>query len=255
MLLGFHLSPQAGRGSISCRPQRVASDRRSHCISVTLLSAGNSASGGTFSAWPGQGSGREVFSNGEGKMSLAKIAVAATSVACMTLVSFGWSAQRGVSLSIAGAQAQTQHAQASRHMAASHRHDRRVVRRGYGPNPVAAGAGLAAGAVNTAGAVAAGAIGTAGAIATAPFRGAYAADRAGAATIRRVPGAITIVVPVPPAAAPMPRRTGAIISAPSALADSEHERRPDRPPPFSFGRRTGRPAARSPYCASSMSAV
>lgn len=109
-------------------------------------------------------------------MSLAKIAVAATSVACMTLVSFGWSAQRGVSLSIAGAQAQTQHAQASRHMAASHRHDRRVVRRGYGPNPVAAGAGLAAGAVNTAGAVAAGAIGTAGAIATAPFRGAYAAD-------------------------------------------------------------------------------
>jgi hypothetical protein len=94
----------------------------------------------------------------------------------MTLISFGWSEQRGVSLSVASAQAQTHHTQASRHMAASHRHGRRVVRRGYGPNPVAAGAGLAAGAVNTAGALAAGAIGTAGAIAAAPFRGAYAAD-------------------------------------------------------------------------------
>lgn len=108
-------------------------------------------------------------------MSPGKIAVAATAFACMTLLSTGWSEQRGASLSIASAQAQTNHKQASKHMAAgSQRHGRRVVR-GHGPNPVAAGANLAAGAVNTAGAVAAGAIGTAGAIAAAPFGGAYAA--------------------------------------------------------------------------------
>ncbi len=114
-------------------------------------------------------------------MSPGKIAIAATTFACMTLVSFGWSEQRGVSLSVASASAQTNHSHASRHqasrhmaVASSHRHGRRVVR-GYGPNPVAAGANLAAGAVNTAGAVAAGAIGTAGAIAAAPFSGTYAA--------------------------------------------------------------------------------
>ena len=110
-------------------------------------------------------------------MTPGRIAIAATTFACMTLVSFGWSEQRGVSLSIASAQAeqaknaqaQTKRPQASRHMAASsQRHGRRVVR-GYGRNPVAAGADLAAGAVDTAGAVAA------GAIAATPFGGTYAA--------------------------------------------------------------------------------
>ena len=104
-------------------------------------------------------------------MSLGRIAVAATTFACMTLLSFGWSGQHGVSLGIASAQAQTDQPQASKHMAAgSHRHGQRVVRRGYGPNPVAAGADLAAGAADTAGELAAGAIGTA----AAPFGGSYA---------------------------------------------------------------------------------
>lgn len=96
-----------------------------------------------------------------------KITIAATTFACMTLVSVGWSEQRGVSLGIASAQAQAGHQKASRHVAAGpHRHWRHA----YGAaNPVAAGADLAAGAIGTAGAVAAGAIDTAGAIAGAPF--------------------------------------------------------------------------------------
>jgi hypothetical protein len=116
-------------------------------------------------------------------MSLGRIAVAATTFACMALLSFGWTEQRGVSLGIASAQAQTDQPQASKqqaskqkHMAAGpqQRHGQRVVRRGYGPNPAAAGADLAAGAADTAGELAAGAIGTAGAIAAAPFGGSYA---------------------------------------------------------------------------------
>ena len=118
---------------------------------------------------------------------LGKIAITATSVACMTLLTAGWSGAQAEN-----AQAQAKHPQASKHMAAKptaakhvaakhvaagprRRHSQRVVRRGYGPNPVAAGADLAGGAVDTAGAVAAGAIGTAGAIAAAPFGGSYAA--------------------------------------------------------------------------------
>ena len=132
---------------------------------------------------------------------LGKIAIAATSFACMTLFTAGWSGAQAEN-----AQAQAKHPQASKHMAAKpmaakhmaakpmaakhvaakpmaakhvaaspRPHGQRVVRRGYGPNPVAAGADLAGGAVNTAGAVAAGAVGTAGAIAAAPFGGSYAA--------------------------------------------------------------------------------
>ena len=117
---------------------------------------------------------------------LGKIAIAATSFACMTLLTAGWS-----NVQAENAQAQAKHPQASKHMAAKpmaakhmaakhvaaspRPHGQRVVRRGYGPNPVAAGADLAGGAVNTAGAVAAGAVGTAGAIAAAPFGGSYAA--------------------------------------------------------------------------------
>lgn len=133
-------------------------------------------------------------------MSSGKIAVAAAAFASVTLLSFGWSDQHGVSLSVASASAQEQEhartpAKESREMASKHvtkhvarvspRHEgrmvhrtyggRRVGRSYYGPNPVAAGADVAAGAVNTAGAVAAGAIGTAGAIAAAPFgAGPYA---------------------------------------------------------------------------------
>ena len=84
-------------------------------------------------------------------MRLVKIALAATALAGMTL------------LPVVGAQAAKQ----PRHM---------MHARHYGPNPVRAGADVAAGAVNTAGFLAAGAIGTAGAIAAAPFGGGpYAA--------------------------------------------------------------------------------
>jgi hypothetical protein len=114
-----------------------------------------------------------------------KIAAAATAAACMTMFSFGWSAPQGVFLSVDRAQAVESHTVMEKRAAVSHqryRHtanryvgERRVGRPYYGPNPVQAGADVAAGAVNTAGAVAAGAIGTAGAIAAAPFgEGPYA---------------------------------------------------------------------------------
>jgi hypothetical protein len=85
-------------------------------------------------------------------MSPGKFAVAATAVACMTLVSFNWSEQRGVSLSIESAQAQVKHHPRTSASAAavSRRHYRRTAH-GYGP--AAVGAGLAAGAVGTAAAV------------------------------------------------------------------------------------------------------
>jgi hypothetical protein len=91
-----------------------------------------------------------------------KTAVTAATFASLSLLSFGWSAQQGVSLAVAAAQAAPQHVATHRHY-----HHR------YGANPVAAGANAAAGALNTAGALAAGAIGTAGAIAAAPFGGPY----------------------------------------------------------------------------------
>jgi hypothetical protein len=141
------------------------------------------------------------------QMSFGKIAVAAATFASVTLLSFGWSDQHGASLSVASAQAQEQQqeqAQArerraepskemtskemtskemtSRRARMSPRHERRIARRDYGergrahpyysPNPVQAGADVAAGAVNAAGAVAAGAVNTAGAIvgaATSPY--------------------------------------------------------------------------------------
>jgi hypothetical protein len=84
-------------------------------------------------------------------MSPGKIAVAATTFACMTLVSFDWSGQRGVSLSIESAHARTVRPQTSASAeGVSRRHYRRTAR-GYGP--AAVGAGLAAGAVGTAAAV------------------------------------------------------------------------------------------------------
>lgn len=103
-------------------------------------------------------------------MSPGRIAVAATTFACMALLSAGWSEQRGVSLSIASAQAEGKYPQASKRTAAgsqkrtaassqkrmaasSQRYDRRVVRN-YGPNPVAVG--WAAGAAPFGGTYAAG---------------------------------------------------------------------------------------------------
>jgi len=81
-------------------------------------------------------------------MKRVNMAVAAATFASASLLSIGWSAQQGVSLSIDAAQAAPHHA-------AMHGHYRH-----RGMNPVAAGAGLAAGA-----------FGTAAAIATAPFGG------------------------------------------------------------------------------------
>ena len=89
-------------------------------------------------------------------MNPARTSIAATAFACAALFSVG------------SAQAAADHAHAMKHVAMHHHHHMR--------GPVAAGADLAAGAVDTAGAVAAGAIGTAGAIAAAPFgAGPYAA--------------------------------------------------------------------------------
>jgi hypothetical protein len=98
---------------------------------------------------------------------MKKIAIAATTFACAALFSVSYSDQSGVSLGVQGAQAA--HAKAS-HMG---HHSRGHMARGYvrGPNPVDAGANVAAGASSTAGAIAFGAINTAGAIATAPFGG------------------------------------------------------------------------------------
>jgi hypothetical protein len=96
------------------------------------------------------------------QMSFAKIAIATTAFACATLLSFGWSEQRGVSLSIESAQARIGHPLTPMSAAGvSRRHYRRAV---YGHGAGVVGAGLAAGT-----AVAAGAIGAAAAVATAPF--------------------------------------------------------------------------------------
>ncbi len=123
-------------------------------------------------------------------MNPGRIATAATTFACAALLSLSWSV--GSAQAVEKAEARVGHAKVSKHVAVSHRHMRYAGRGyargygrapgygprrgyGYGPNPVQAGADIAAGAVNTAGAVAAGAIGTAGAIAAAPFgEGPYA---------------------------------------------------------------------------------
>jgi hypothetical protein len=84
-------------------------------------------------------------------MSPGKIAVAATAFGCMTLASFGWSEQRGFSLSIESAQARVERPQTSANAeGVSRRHYRRTAHRS---GPAAVGAGLAAGAIGTAEAV------------------------------------------------------------------------------------------------------
>jgi hypothetical protein len=122
---------------------------------------------------------RERISKEQG-MNPKKIAVATTTFMCAALLSVTWSERSGLSLSVQNAQAEQatssqMHRHSRSHMARGHMARGHMERdaRGYGrgPNPVEAGANVAAGAVNTAGAIAFGALDTAGAIATAPFGG------------------------------------------------------------------------------------
>ena len=93
-----------------------------------------------------------------------KIAIATTTFACTALLSFGWSEQRGVSLSIESAQARVGRPLTPVSVAGVARRQYRRGAYGYGYGAGAAGSGLAAGT-----AVAAGAIDTAAGVATAPF--------------------------------------------------------------------------------------
>ena len=179
----------AGRRRVpgSCREARPGNE--SPHKSLICDGTWNPICGGTFVARDRARPGEE-FSNGEERMNPGKIATAATTFACATLLSLSWSV--GSAQAVEKAQTRVSHAKVSKHVAVSHRH-MRYARHGYargygrapgygpgpgygyGPNPVAAGANVAPGAVNTAGAIAAGAIGTAGAIAAAPFgEGPYA---------------------------------------------------------------------------------
>jgi hypothetical protein len=82
------------------------------------------------------------------QMSLGKIAIATTTFACATLFSFGWSEQRGVSLSIESADARVGRPLTPVSVAGV---ARRQYRRGaYGYGAGAVGAGLAAGAIGAA---------------------------------------------------------------------------------------------------------
>ena len=82
------------------------------------------------------------------QMSLAKIAIATTTFACTALLSFGWSEQRGASLSIESAQARVGRPFTPVSVAGVARRQYRRGAYGYGAGVV--GAGLAAGAVGTA---------------------------------------------------------------------------------------------------------
>jgi hypothetical protein len=90
------------------------------------------------------------------RMSLGKIAIATTTFACATLFSFGWSEQRGVSLSIESAQARVGRPLTPVSVAG-------VARRQYRRGAYGYGAGV----------VAAGAIGTAAVVATSPWGYGY----------------------------------------------------------------------------------
>ena len=82
------------------------------------------------------------------RMSLGKIAIVTTTFACATLLSFGWSEQRGVALSVESAQARVGRPLTPVSVAGV---ARRQYRRGaYGYGAGAVGAGLAAGAVGAA---------------------------------------------------------------------------------------------------------
>jgi hypothetical protein len=97
------------------------------------------------------------------QMSLAKIAIATTAFACTALLSFGWSEQRGASLSIESAQARVGRPLTPVSVAGVARRQNRRAAYGYGAGVV--GAGVAAAAIGA----------TAVAAATSPY-GYYGGD-------------------------------------------------------------------------------
>ena len=101
------------------------------------------------------------------RMNFGKIAIAATTIACATLFSFGWSEQRGVSLSIESAQARVGRPLTPVSVAGVARRQYRRGAYGYG---YGYGAGVVGAGVVAAGAVAA----TTVAAATSPW--AYASN-------------------------------------------------------------------------------
>ena len=84
------------------------------------------------------------------QMSLARIAIASTTFACTALLSFGWSEQRGASLSIESAQARVGRPFTPVSVAGVARRQYRRGAYGYGYGAGVVGAGLAAGAYSTA---------------------------------------------------------------------------------------------------------
>jgi len=88
------------------------------------------------------------------QMRLMKLAIAGSTVACATLFSFGWSEQRGVSLSVESAQARVGRPLTPMSVAGVARRQNRRAAYGYGAGVVGAGVAGAA-AVGTAAAVAA----------------------------------------------------------------------------------------------------
>ena len=88
------------------------------------------------------------------QMSLGKIAIATATFACTALLSFGWSEQRGVSLSIESAQARIGRPLTPVSVAGVARRNYRRAGYGYGYGASVVGAGLAAGAIGTAAVVA-----------------------------------------------------------------------------------------------------
>jgi hypothetical protein len=82
------------------------------------------------------------------KMSFTKIAIATTTLTCATLFSFGWSEQRGASLSIESAQARIGRPLTPVSVAGVARRNYRRAAYGYGAGVV--GAGVAAAAIGTA---------------------------------------------------------------------------------------------------------
>jgi len=84
------------------------------------------------------------------QLSLAKIAIATTTFACTALLSFGWSEQRGASLSIESAQARVGRPLTPVSVAGVARRQYRRGAYGYGYGAGVVGAGVAAGAIGTA---------------------------------------------------------------------------------------------------------
>jgi hypothetical protein len=84
------------------------------------------------------------------QLSLGKIAIATATFACTALLSFGWSEQRGVSLSIESAQARVGRPLTPVSVAGVARRQYRRGAYGYGYGAGVVGAGLAAGAIGTA---------------------------------------------------------------------------------------------------------